>query len=249
MAEGVYKFDRFTLDAERRILTDSGGAVIDLTPKAVDILCILVKNAGQLVTKEELMKRVWADSFVEDASLSHHIFKLRKALGESEERKVIETVPKRGYRFIGELREQVQSVGPGSGPRPRSPWRMIAIGAAIVLLFLATGWFLNSRRTSVSQEPAVAAGIRSVAHDMLHVKLHERTRHFFPTLSANFNSVLRYILTLLLKDRLNVKRGAPRNATSRCSSGVGADFRSLFPSMTNELPLGATPTNRSSPAY
>src|SRR5215210_3797833 len=102
-AASQYMFDRFRLDAERRLLTDNSGSVIDLTPKAVDILCLLIENAGKLVTKEELMKRVWADSFVEEANLSHHIFKLRKALGETEDRKLIETVPKRGYRFIGLL--------------------------------------------------------------------------------------------------------------------------------------------------
>ena len=91
----TYRFEEFTLDAERRLLTGRDGSAIDLTPKAVAILCLLVENAGQLVTKEEVMKQVWADSFVEEANLSHHIFKLRKALGESEDRKLIETLPKR----------------------------------------------------------------------------------------------------------------------------------------------------------
>src|SRR5688572_7523242 len=103
ISESQFKFDGLTLDAERRLLTDAGGSVIDVTPKAVEILCLLVENAGELVTKEELMKRVWADSFVEEANLSHHIFKLRKALGDGEGRKIIETVPKRGYRFVARL--------------------------------------------------------------------------------------------------------------------------------------------------
>ena len=70
-------------------------------PKAFDLLLVLVENGGHLLVKEELMRLVWPDSFVEEANLSRNVFTLRKALGESEDGpEYIETVPKRGYRFV-----------------------------------------------------------------------------------------------------------------------------------------------------
>ena len=80
-----YQFDGYRLDISGRVLHGPQNEVIDLTPKAIEILCALVENAGRVVSKEELLKQVWPDSFVEEANLSHHIFKLRKALGEEKD--------------------------------------------------------------------------------------------------------------------------------------------------------------------
>ncbi len=98
IATSIYEFGEFRLDVDGCVLWQAG-EIVDVTPKALEILCVLVENSGQVVTKEELLKRVWSDSFVEEANLSHHIFRLRRALGESLQNKFIETVPKRGYRF------------------------------------------------------------------------------------------------------------------------------------------------------
>ena len=100
-----YEFGKFRLDAERCVLFDDDNAVVVATPKALEILCVLVESNGRVVSKDELIKRVWADNFVEEANLSHHIFRLRRALGESPEQKYIETVSKRGYRFVAQIRE------------------------------------------------------------------------------------------------------------------------------------------------
>src|SRR5829696_5215354 len=99
----VYEFEDFRLDAAQGVLF-RGRSVVSLTPKAVGILQLLVRRSGEVVSKEEIFAEVWQDSFVEEANLSHHIFKLRKALCESEDRRLIETVPKRGYRFVGEIK-------------------------------------------------------------------------------------------------------------------------------------------------
>src|SRR5215211_1053866 len=99
----VYEFEDFRLNAAQGVLFRRQ-SVVNLTPKAVGILLLLVKRRGEVVSKEEIFAEVWHDSFVEEANLSHHIFKLRKALDETEDRKFIETVPKRGYRFVGDLR-------------------------------------------------------------------------------------------------------------------------------------------------
>lgn len=96
----AYEFGAFRLDpAERILLRDS--KPVGLTPRVFDTLVLLVENAGRLITKDEFMKRVWADTFVEDAALAQSISQLRKALGDSE---AIETVPKKGYRFLGAIR-------------------------------------------------------------------------------------------------------------------------------------------------
>ena len=95
-----YAFGPFRLDAEKRVLVRIGSPV-PLTPKAIETLLILVENAGHLVYKEELIKKISPDTFVEEGNLSKNILVLRKTLGQWDEgREYIETVPKRGYRFV-----------------------------------------------------------------------------------------------------------------------------------------------------
>lgn len=101
----MYEFGTFRFDPENHLLLNEGSPV-SLTPKAFDILLVLVQNGGRLTTKEELMRRVWPDSFVEEANLTVNISILRKLLGESDEGQTyIETVPKKGYRFVASVRE------------------------------------------------------------------------------------------------------------------------------------------------
>src|SRR5215469_6644382 len=103
----IYEFGPFRLEpAERKLLRDGG--VVSLTPKVFDMLVMLVRNSGHLLEKDELTKSLWPDSFVEEGNLSNNIFGLRKALGNDHE--YIETVPRRGYRFVGAVR-QLPSVG------------------------------------------------------------------------------------------------------------------------------------------
>ena len=95
-----YRFGPFELDAHDRLLTTQG-EVVPLTPKALDTLLFLVELGGHVVTKDELIERVWPDSFVEQNNLAQNISALRKALGEGVDAiRYIDTVPKRGYRFI-----------------------------------------------------------------------------------------------------------------------------------------------------
>jgi TolB-like protein/Flp pilus assembly protein TadD len=103
--EQVYKFGPFLLDtAVRRLFLD--GQVVPLTAKLFDILLLLVQRSGHVVTKDELMKEIWPGQFVEENNLTVSMSALRKALGERYgERKYIETVPKRGYRFVARIRE------------------------------------------------------------------------------------------------------------------------------------------------
>ena len=101
----LYEFGAFCLDpAEHTLLRD--GQPIPLRPKVYDLLVVLVENRGHLVDKEQLMSSVWAEEFVEEGNINKNISMLRQALGESGGgTKFIETVPKRGYRFVAEVRE------------------------------------------------------------------------------------------------------------------------------------------------
>jgi DNA-binding winged helix-turn-helix (wHTH) protein/tetratricopeptide (TPR) repeat protein len=99
-----YEFGPYQLDPSKRTLTREGEG-LPLTPKATEILIVLVKHAGQLVEKDELLKEVWPDTFVEEANLSQNVFTLRRTLGDDRaEPRYIETVAKRGYRFLAAVR-------------------------------------------------------------------------------------------------------------------------------------------------
>ncbi|HZV87505.1 MAG TPA: winged helix-turn-helix domain-containing protein [Candidatus Binatus sp.] len=152
----LYEFGPFRLDpTERKLLR--GNEMVALTPKAFDTLHLLVRNSGRVLEKDELISMLWPDTFVEEGSLSNHIFLLRKALGEDPG--FIETVPRRGYRFVGAVRqfpvapaahlEKPPEVGApiiASLPaRARRYWRSraaLGIAAVTVLASLAAaGWF------------------------------------------------------------------------------------------------------------
>ncbi len=120
----LYEFGSFRVDPSERLLF-SGESVISLTPKVFDTLLILVQNSGHVLGKEELMKQVWPDSFVEENNLAQNISILRKTLGESAEGlKFIETVPKRGYRFVAPV-EQIGSERTDVIVRERSRARIV----------------------------------------------------------------------------------------------------------------------------
>ena len=97
-----YEFGRFRLKVAERVLLREG-ELVPLTPKVFDILVTLVEHGGQVVAKDDLMKRVWPNTFVEEGNLTQNISLLRKALGESPGGvQFIETVPRRGYRFVAD---------------------------------------------------------------------------------------------------------------------------------------------------
>src|ERR1043165_3330554 len=108
-----YDFGRFRLKTAERVLLREGEPV-PLTPKVFDILVTLVEHGGQVVAKDDLMKRVWPNTFVEEGNLTQNISLLRKALGESPGGvQFIETVPRRGYRFVADTN---QSWGENGAP-------------------------------------------------------------------------------------------------------------------------------------
>jgi eukaryotic-like serine/threonine-protein kinase len=103
-AKELYEFDVFRVDAQRETLLRAGDPV-PLPPKAFQLLLVLIRRNQEVVTKDDLMKEVWPDTFVEEANLSRNIFLLRKALGESpQDHRYVLTVPGRGYRLAERVR-------------------------------------------------------------------------------------------------------------------------------------------------
>src|SRR5215510_9463314 len=113
----LYEFGAFRLDVTERLLWHDDKPVT-IPPLAFDTLAALVERHGHLVLKEELLKIVWPDSFVEEGNLTNNISILRKALGEGAgEHRYIETVPRRGYRFVAAVKETTYALTVGEGAR------------------------------------------------------------------------------------------------------------------------------------
>src|SRR3974390_2092322 len=107
-----FEFGPFHLDPAQQQLLDQGKPV-PLTPKAFATLVVLVRNHGRLVTKEELLQTVWPDAFVEESTLAQNVFRLRRLLGDDgADFHYIETIPKRGYRFIAQVTQPEEEQGP-----------------------------------------------------------------------------------------------------------------------------------------
>jgi TolB-like protein/DNA-binding winged helix-turn-helix (wHTH) protein/Tfp pilus assembly protein PilF len=178
----VYEFGEFHLDAVRRVLRSCTDArPIDLPPRAFDTLLYLVEHAGDLVDKHELMDAVWSNVVVEEGNLTQTIYLLRRALGEQpDEHQFIVTVPKRGYKFVGHVRN-VEVLAPGGVEAPAAPITMPSpavdnarrrlarrAGAwAAVLLLIAGIAFLAYREyggptSSIAETDAVAISQRDV---------------------------------------------------------------------------------------
>jgi DNA-binding winged helix-turn-helix (wHTH) protein/pimeloyl-ACP methyl ester carboxylesterase len=116
--KGEYRFGPFQLDVRERLLS-RGGEAIPLRLKVFDTLVVLIENAGRLVTKQELLDRVWPETTVEENNLNHNVSVLRKALGErATGQQYIETVPRVGYRFAAPVEAPAAPVRPAT---PTSP--------------------------------------------------------------------------------------------------------------------------------
>jgi TolB-like protein/DNA-binding winged helix-turn-helix (wHTH) protein len=164
----VWQFGPFQLDpGERLLLRD--GAEVRLPPKAFDLLVALAGSRGRLLEKDDLLKQVWPDAFVEESSLAQHVFLLRKALQDGESGvSYIETVPKSGYRFTAPVLEisrpgsaaakpadQDLSPAPDEVKRSRS-WIALLATAAVLLVAVAAIWpfaGVRLRRRSSQADP------------------------------------------------------------------------------------------------
>jgi DNA-binding winged helix-turn-helix (wHTH) protein len=143
-----YDFGPFRLDPSERLLLRDGQPVA-IPPKAYDLLATLVARAGRLVTKEELLKEVWPDTFVEEANLSYTVSAIRKALGdESEPYRYVETIPKRGYRFKESVAASARVVDERTARRFGHRRFILLAATGLVLLLVIAAWVLMSSSKS-----------------------------------------------------------------------------------------------------
>jgi Tol biopolymer transport system component/DNA-binding winged helix-turn-helix (wHTH) protein len=148
--DNIYEFGEWRLDPAEHLLLRNGSTV-PLGPKVFDTLLLLVENPGRLVTKDEFMNRVWPDSFVEDLALTQNISQLRKVLGNAEA-PVIETVPKRGYRFVLPVAARERTQSPVSEAQVKLPGtrnrlrHSSAVYAPVIGALLLVGLILANRR-------------------------------------------------------------------------------------------------------
>ncbi len=157
-----FKFGDFVLDCEDQVLL-SAGKPTPLTPKAFLMLKFLVENHGRVVEKRQLLDAVWPDSFVEEGNVPYTANLLRKTLGDNKsEPRFIETIPRRGYRFIGPVTSVSVSLLDGAetdeaGDRSKWPGRPLAMAtaAATILLVASVLWFA-SRAQDVHSAPILS---------------------------------------------------------------------------------------------
>jgi eukaryotic-like serine/threonine-protein kinase len=153
----LYEFGPFRLDPDKELLLREDENVL-IAPKAFQVLLVLIRYNKQVVTKDDLMKTVWPDTFVEEANLSRNIFLLRKALGEGPQDKYIVTVPGRGYRFAEDVQlvpERELNLVAASHSNVEvlveetRPWGWIAAAAVLLVVVAAGAWKLFVHRALV----------------------------------------------------------------------------------------------------
>jgi len=169
----IYEFGPFRLDAEEKVLLRDGNAV-PIPPKDLETLLVLVERSGHIVEKDELLAKVWPGVFIEEGNLARRVFNLRQALGEGPDgRKYIETVPKRGYRFVGLLQEhdeptEIRADMPATSttvlrqPETSTPiWErrtfwLWSLAAVVVIAAGVLGWRSRTARNSPAHQVMLA---------------------------------------------------------------------------------------------
>ena len=145
-----YAFGPFAADCRKRLLWRDG-SVVPLTPKAFEILATLIEHRGQVVDKDELLREVWGDVAVEDATLARHISTLRHALGERpSQHTYVVTVPGKGYEFVAKVDERDEPppvaettppLAASAAPAPSGPGRTfgwpLAVAAVLTVVVAA----------------------------------------------------------------------------------------------------------------
>jgi DNA-binding winged helix-turn-helix (wHTH) protein len=159
----LYEFGPFRVDPDKETLL-RGGELVPLTPKTFQILLVLVRHNREAVTKDDLMRTVWPDTFVEEANLSRNIFMLRKALGDNSQDRYIVTVPGRGYRLAEDVHlipGQKLSVVAATHSKVEvqvtetKPWAWLAFAAVVVVTLVGIQRFSSKPKQALTEKDTV----------------------------------------------------------------------------------------------
>jgi Tol biopolymer transport system component/DNA-binding winged helix-turn-helix (wHTH) protein len=159
-----YRFGQFRLDTSEHLVYRQNGEVVPLKPKVVETLELLVQESGRLISKDELMQRLWPDTVVEESNLAQNIYLLRKMLGvDAAGRSYIETIPKRGYRFTS----NVEEVGGGIAENRGIPASIKATATesnelASAHVAVVHGSVISKAKSAQSRWPAILAMLLSL---------------------------------------------------------------------------------------
>jgi DNA-binding winged helix-turn-helix (wHTH) protein/TolB-like protein/Tfp pilus assembly protein PilF len=173
-----YEFGGFRLDAENHGLW-LGDRLVSIAPKALELLILLIRRHGNIVSREELLETIWRDTFVEEANINYTVSQLRKILNENSQSDApfVQTVPKQGYRFVAEVKEVdetasqtgnpaelTETVLPPIASKSQIRWHFIAI-ILLGVLFLTSfaAWWSLSDRRGLSNISISDRNIRTVA--------------------------------------------------------------------------------------
>lgn len=153
-------FGRFVLDAGQRRLLD-GGELVTLSPKAFDVLQLLIERSPNVVDKDAIVAAVWGDAEPSDASLTNVVTEIRKALGDSVDNPAfVRTVHRKGYAFCGQVRVKDREVVAGRPP-----------GAKYWLLSDGRRFILEAEETIIGRDPACGVWLNAPSITWHHAKL------------------------------------------------------------------------------
>ncbi len=177
-----YEFGPYRIDTSERLLR-RGDELISLPPKVAETLLALVSNSGRMVDKGELMSSLWPDTFVEEGALTRNISLLRKTLEDTGgEAGYIETIPRRGYRFVAAVRTVGAEPSPGTKskdqpkPRPRR-WPVWAAATALAGTMVVISFVSRTRQTDLV--PAASGPARSLAVLPFRNVIHDPSQDYF----------------------------------------------------------------------
>lgn len=158
---GRHRFEGYVLDGRTRELLDPAGAVVPLTSKAFDTLCLLLAQRHRVVAKEEILATIWAGRVVEDNNLTQAIAALRRAFGTGgNDHRFIVTVPGHGYRFVAEV--AAEDDGGLAAAQPPSPARRAVVAGALLFglgLMATAAWRLQSPSHAIASRPTPVLAI------------------------------------------------------------------------------------------
>src|SRR5579871_4181895 len=156
-----YDFSRFRIDLTEGVLLRDG-EIVPITPKAFELLRVLVENGGHVLSKQDLLRQVWPDTFVEEGNLAFNVSQLRKVLSQNGDRTLfIETVPRRGYRFapsVTKVNDELPLTATTHVPGSKV-WLITSLAAVLVIAGGLVAWSLL-----VPQASPRALRTRQVSH-------------------------------------------------------------------------------------